>query len=114
MFNCCAVERVSSLIIWRFVADRDFLSVEERKLFVGMLSKKFTENDVRSMFAPYGVIEECTVLREQNGISRGEFDRRVQGEWHRCNCAQYQNCPSFLMSVGLKGIAILKTFGVLW
>lgn len=45
--------------------------VEERKLFVGMLSKKCTENDVRMMFAPYGTIEECTILREQNGQSRG-------------------------------------------
>jgi len=45
--------------------------VEERKLFVGMLSKKCTENDVRMMFAQFGTIEECTVLREQNGQSRG-------------------------------------------
>ncbi|XP_011500059.1 PREDICTED: CUGBP Elav-like family member 1 isoform X2 [Ceratosolen solmsi marchali] len=41
-----------------------------RKLFVGMLSKKFTENDVRNMFDVYGEIEECSVLRE-NGQSKG-------------------------------------------
>jgi len=45
--------------------------VEERKLFVGMLSKKCNESDVRMMFAPFGTIEECTILREQNGQSRG-------------------------------------------
>ncbi|XP_069136604.1 CUGBP Elav-like family member 2 isoform X10 [Argopecten irradians] len=44
---------------------------EERKLFVGMVSKKCTENDVRMMFAPFGTIEDCTVLRDQNGQSKG-------------------------------------------
>ncbi|XP_057367766.1 CUGBP Elav-like family member 1 isoform X1 [Daphnia carinata] len=43
----------------------------ERKLFVGMLSKKISENDVRIMFSAYGSIEECTVLRDNNNISRG-------------------------------------------
>ncbi|XP_015429757.1 PREDICTED: CUGBP Elav-like family member 2 isoform X4 [Dufourea novaeangliae] len=42
----------------------------ERKLFVGMLSKKFTENDVRNMFSVYGTIEECSVLRDSTGKSR--------------------------------------------
>ena len=36
-----------------------------------MLSKKCTENDVRVMFGPYGTIEECTVLRDTNGQSKG-------------------------------------------
>ncbi|XP_035724793.1 CUGBP Elav-like family member 1 isoform X9 [Vespa mandarinia] len=43
----------------------------ERKLFVGMLSKKYTENDVRSMFSVYGTIEECSVLRDNAGQSKG-------------------------------------------
>ncbi|XP_018058667.1 PREDICTED: CUGBP Elav-like family member 2 isoform X3 [Atta colombica] len=42
----------------------------ERKLFVGMLSKKFTENDVRNMFSAYGMIEECSVLRDSTGKSK--------------------------------------------
>ena len=49
----------------------DFSVCVERKLFVGMLSKKISENDVRIMFSAYGSIEECTVLRDNNNISRG-------------------------------------------
>merc|ERR1712168_1219782 len=52
-------------------ADSEKRNVEDRKLFIGMLSKKCTENDVRMMYAPFGQIEECTVLREQNGQSKG-------------------------------------------
>jgi len=56
-----------SLFLFLFLL---FSSVE-RKLFVGMLAKKVTENDVRMMFSAYGSIEECTVLRDNNTISRG-------------------------------------------
>lgn len=48
-----------------------FCFVAERKLFVGMLSKKLCENDVRALFNGYGAIEECTVLRDPTGNSRG-------------------------------------------
>ncbi|XP_055840189.1 CUGBP Elav-like family member 2 isoform X3 [Episyrphus balteatus] len=43
----------------------------ERKLFVGMLNKKYNESEVRQLFAGHGTIEECTVLRDQNGQSKG-------------------------------------------
>uniref|UniRef100_A0A1B0B2B6 RRM domain-containing protein n=1 Tax=Glossina palpalis gambiensis TaxID=67801 RepID=A0A1B0B2B6_9MUSC len=43
----------------------------QRKLFVGMLNKKLNENDVRKLFEVHGAIEECTVLRDQNGQSKG-------------------------------------------
>ena len=54
----------------------------ERKLFVGMLSKKCNENDVRTMFQTYGQIEECTVLRDQNGHSKGGSARPAPDGGH--------------------------------
>lgn len=47
-------------------------AVEDRKLFIGMISKKCNENDIRLMFSPYGQIEECRILRGPDGLSRGK------------------------------------------
>nr|XP_014424136.1 CUGBP Elav-like family member 1 isoform X7 [Pelodiscus sinensis] len=46
-------------------------TVEDRKLFIGMISKKCNENDIRVMFSSFGQIEECRILRGPDGLSRG-------------------------------------------
>jgi len=51
-----------------------FHTFTERKLFIGMLSKKISEPDIRTLFETYGAIEECSVLRDPNGLSKGNFN----------------------------------------
>lgn len=56
-------------------------SVPENKLFIGMLSRAATEDDVRELFEPFGEIREIYMIRNADGSSRcAAFLRYVQRE----------------------------------
>ena len=49
-----------------------------------MVSKTASEDDLRALFAPYGAVEEVTILRNADGLSRGcafvKFKTRAEAQ----------------------------------
>lgn len=42
-----------------------------------MVSKNLDEQNIRTLFQSYGTIEDCTVLRDASGKSRGSNKQKV-------------------------------------
>ena len=49
-----------------------------------MVSKNLDEPSIRAIFQSYGTIEDCTILRDANGKSRGRVccDRFLEGTFY--------------------------------
>lgn len=43
---------------------------EERRLFVGQLSPDMNDEQVANLFAPFGQVEDVSILRDKDGVSK--------------------------------------------
>ena len=46
---------------------------EERKVFIGMIPKTYTNEDLLRMLEPHGTIEELNILKSADGKSKGMY-----------------------------------------
>lgn len=50
-----------------------FVKRAEHKLFIGMLPKNVSEDEVSSLFSQYGTIKDLQILRGSQQTSKGSF-----------------------------------------
>jgi len=59
-------------------------NADNRKLFVGMISRSIDDNGLKVMFSPYGTIEDVTILKGADGQSKGcafiKYETRLQAQ----------------------------------
>ena len=74
------------------------LAIQENKLFIGMLSRKAGEDEVRELFTPFGEIREIYMIRNADGTSKcAAFLRYVTRE------AALQAIENLNLSVVMEG-----------
>ncbi len=56
---------------------------EEYKLYVGMISRQSTEDDIRKLFEPYGVLKEVHILRQNDAKQSSKGN---SGSSHPLSC----------------------------
>lgn len=73
----------------------------EIKLFIGMIPKGAGEADLTPIFAPFGEINELTVLRGQDGTSKGNGPSFMWGVMSiGCAFLRYKNLESATAAIG--------------
>ena len=76
---------------------------EERRLFVGQLSKTTTDEDLNVMFTPYGAVEDISIIRDEKGISKSaafvRMATRVQAHNAIAGLHQSQTLPVSVLHV---------------
>ena len=54
-----------------FIHFTSLIKISANKLFVGMLTKSTTEQDLSNIFVPFGEVEEVAILRGPNNVGKG-------------------------------------------